>query len=108
MDSSLVGSILQSAGSGTAIIVVLLLLGIISPKAYTTRVEAESDKWYKAWEDSSGEVSHDRVPAIPQVSDRGGECDDGDADGGGGVAVRVRRAPATRPPDPRDRTHADD
>jgi len=56
MDSSLVGSILQSAGSGTAIIVVLLLLGIISPKAYTTRVEAESDKWYKAWEDSRSEV----------------------------------------------------
>jgi len=56
MDSSLVGSILQSAGSGTAIIVVLLLLGIISPKAYTTRVEAESDKWYKAWEASRGEV----------------------------------------------------
>jgi len=56
MDSSLVGSILQSAGSGTAIIVVLLLLGIISPKAYTTRVEAESDKWYKAWEDSRSEI----------------------------------------------------
>ena len=56
MDSSLVGSILQSAGSGTAIIVVLLLLGIISPKAYTSRVEAESDKWYKAWEDSRSEI----------------------------------------------------
>jgi phosphoenolpyruvate-protein kinase (PTS system EI component) len=56
VDSTLVGSILQSAGAGTAIIVVLILLGIISPRSYVTRVEAEADKWYKAWEASRTEV----------------------------------------------------
>jgi len=56
VDSSLIGSILQSAGAGTAIIVVLMLIGIISPKSYTDRVEAEADKWYKAWEASRTEV----------------------------------------------------
>ncbi len=56
MDSTLVGSILQSAGAGTAIIVVLILLGIISPRSYTVRVESEADKWYKAWEASRAEV----------------------------------------------------
>lgn len=52
----LTGSILQSAGAGTAIIVVLLLTGVISPKSYTERVEAESAKWYEAWEASRKEV----------------------------------------------------
>ena len=56
VDSTLIGSILQSAGAGTAIIVVLILIGIISPKSYTDRVEAEADKWYKAWEASRTEV----------------------------------------------------
>ncbi len=56
MDSTLVGSILQSAGAGTAIIVVLILLGIISPRSYTVRVESEAEKWYKAWEASRAEV----------------------------------------------------
>src|SRR5215468_4428833 len=56
VDSSLIGSILQSAGAGTAIIVVLMLIGIISPKSYTDRVEAEADKWYKAWDESRAEV----------------------------------------------------
>jgi hypothetical protein len=56
VDSTLVGSILQSAGAGTAIIVVLILLGIISPRSYITRVEAEADQWHKAWEASRAEV----------------------------------------------------
>jgi len=56
VDSTLIGSILQSAGAGTAIIVVLMLIGIISPRSYTDRVEKEADKWYKAWEESRTEV----------------------------------------------------
>lgn len=55
MDKSLIGVILSNAGVGTAIIVVLILLGILSPKNYTQRVEKEAERWHAAYEASRTE-----------------------------------------------------
>ena len=68
MDSSLVGAIFQSAGAGTAIIVVLLLLNIVSTKPYTKRVEDEADKWHAAWERSQEENAELRKAVSAQTA----------------------------------------
>jgi hypothetical protein len=50
VDTSLIGSILQNAGVGTAIIVVLVLVGVLDPARYTKAAEADRDKWHAAYE----------------------------------------------------------
>lgn len=50
IDSSIIAQILQSAGAGTAIMLILLLLGIVQPKSYVQRVEKEADQWHAAYE----------------------------------------------------------
>jgi len=67
LDQSLIGAILQSAGTGTAIIVVLLLLGIINTKSYTTRVEQEADRWHQAFEAKDAEVTELRAGLAVQA-----------------------------------------
>ena len=50
MDSSIITSIFQSAGAGTALIVVLILTGILNTKRYTDRLELEAAQWKAAAE----------------------------------------------------------
>jgi hypothetical protein len=49
-DSSILAQVLASAGSGTALIVVLILTGILNTSRYTDRVEAEGKRWKEAYE----------------------------------------------------------
>lgn len=50
IDSSYIAQIIQSAGAGTALMLILLLIGIVQTKTYTQRVEKEADQWHAAWE----------------------------------------------------------
>jgi hypothetical protein len=50
VDSTLVGAILQNAGVGCAIMVVLILTGVLDPARNTKRAEDEAAKWHTAWE----------------------------------------------------------
>ena len=50
VDSGTVSTILASAGSGTALIVVLILTGILNTSRYTDRVEAEGKRWKEAFD----------------------------------------------------------
>lgn len=50
VDSSLISTIIASAGSGTALIVVLILTGILNTSRYTDRVEAEGKRWKQAYD----------------------------------------------------------
>jgi hypothetical protein len=50
VDSSLISTIIASAGSGTALIVVLILTGILNTSRYTDRVEAEGKRWKEAYD----------------------------------------------------------
>jgi hypothetical protein len=68
VDASLIGTILQSAGTGTAIIVVLLLLGIINTKSYTDRVEKEADRWHDAYDAKNAEVTELRAELAVQAA----------------------------------------
>jgi hypothetical protein len=68
VDSSLISAVLQSAGAGTAIIVVLLLLGILSTKGYTQRVEQDAERWFAAYEASRSEVEELRKSLAVQTS----------------------------------------
>ena len=52
VDSSLIGAILQNAGVGCAIMVVLILTGVLDTARNTKRAEDESAKWYEAWQKS--------------------------------------------------------
>jgi hypothetical protein len=49
-DSSILAQVLASAGSGTALIVVLILTGILNTSRYTDRVEAEGKRWKEAYD----------------------------------------------------------
>jgi hypothetical protein len=49
-DSSLLSGILGSAGAGTALIVIMILTGILSPKRYTDRIDTEARYWKNAYE----------------------------------------------------------
>jgi hypothetical protein len=49
-DSEILTAIVQSAGAGTAIIVILLLLNLLSTRWYTRRIEGEADAWKAAYE----------------------------------------------------------
>lgn len=51
VDSSILTTVLGSAGAGTALIVVLLLTGILSTRNYTERVAKEADDWKAAYDD---------------------------------------------------------
>lgn len=50
VDSTLIGAILQNAGVGCAIMVVLILTGLLDPSRNTKRAEEEAAKWHTAWE----------------------------------------------------------
>lgn len=43
-------AILQSAGAGTAVMVLLILFGILSPRTFVQRLEREADGWQAAYE----------------------------------------------------------
>jgi hypothetical protein len=49
-DSAVLTAIVQSAGAGTAIIVVLLLLGLLVTGKSAQRTEKEADSWKTAYE----------------------------------------------------------
>lgn len=51
VDSSLITTILSSAGAGTAIIVILLLTGVLSTRNYTQRVTQDAADWKAAYDD---------------------------------------------------------
>jgi hypothetical protein len=68
VDTSLIGSILQNAGIGTAIIVVLVLLGILDPARYTKAAEADRDKWHAAYEASRAENDELRKALAAQTA----------------------------------------
>lgn len=50
IDSSMIATILSSAGAGTAIIVVLILTGILHTRADMQRVEREAEDWKTAYQ----------------------------------------------------------
>lgn len=65
VSADLIGVILQSAGTGTAIIVVLIILGVLSPKSYTARLEKEAAQWHAAFEASRAEAGEkDKIIAV--------------------------------------------
>lgn len=49
-DSSVLTQVMTSAGSGTALIVVLILTGILNTSRYTDRIEAEGKRWHQAYD----------------------------------------------------------
>ena len=49
VDSSILGTVLASAGSGTAIIVVLILSGILRTGQEVKRIEKDADNWKAAY-----------------------------------------------------------
>jgi hypothetical protein len=55
VSDTLIAAILQSAGMGTAIIVILIMMGFLDPKKYTNRLEKEADGWRTAYEASRAE-----------------------------------------------------
>ena len=67
VDATLIGTILQSAGTGTAIIVVLILIGAIAPRSYVTRVEADADRWHAAYEAKDREAGELRAALAVQT-----------------------------------------
>ena len=67
LDSSLIGAVLQSAGTGTAILVVLFLLGLVVPKSYAARVEKEADQWRAAFEAKDRELTEIRSTLAVQT-----------------------------------------
>jgi hypothetical protein len=71
VDASLIGTILQSAGTGTAIIVVLLLLGIVNTRSYTARIEQEADRWHAAYEAKDKEAAELRTELAVQAERAG-------------------------------------
>jgi hypothetical protein len=82
VSDSLIAAILQSGGIGTAIIVVLIMLGFLDPKKYTDRLEQEADRWRTAYEASRAEneelrrqtaVHADRAEVAAQVAQRATE-----------------------------------
>lgn len=50
IDSGIISAVIASAGSGTAIIVILLLTGLLATRGYTQRIEKEADGWKEAYE----------------------------------------------------------
>jgi len=42
IDSGIISAVIASAGSGTAIIVILLLTGLLATRGYTQRIEKEA------------------------------------------------------------------
>lgn len=50
IDSGIITAILSSAGTGTAIIVVLILTGILVTRQAMQRVEKDADDWKTAYE----------------------------------------------------------
>jgi hypothetical protein len=55
VSDTVISAILQSAGTGTALIVILIMLGFLDPRKYTQRLEKEADQWMTAYEDSRKE-----------------------------------------------------
>ncbi len=68
MDSALVGAILQNAGVGAAIMVVLILTGVLDPSRNTKRAEEDSQKWHDAWEKSQTENVELRLTVSAQTA----------------------------------------
>jgi hypothetical protein len=68
VDSTIIGAILQNAGVGAAIMVVLILSGIIDPSRTTKRAEEEAERWHKAWEASQAENTELRLTVAAQTS----------------------------------------
>ncbi len=54
VDSSILSTVLASAGSGTAIIVVLILSGILRTGQEVKRIEKDADNWKAAYEGERG------------------------------------------------------
>lgn len=68
-DSAIITTILQSAGAGTAIIVVLLLTGMLVTGRSAQRSEKETESWRAAYE--SERAAHQKTAAALAVaSDR--------------------------------------
>lgn len=67
MDSSVITAVFQSAGAGTALIVVLVLLGLLAPRNYIARVEREADRWHAAYTKSDEEAEELRKALAVQV-----------------------------------------
>ncbi len=65
MDSATITAIFQSAGAGTALIVILILTGQLVTQRYVRRVEQDADHWKAAY-DAEREVSaaKDRALAV--------------------------------------------
>ena len=68
MDSTIIGAILQNAGVGAAIMVVLIITGVLDPSRNTKRAEDEAERWHKAWEASQGENTDLRLTVAAQTS----------------------------------------
>lgn len=50
VDSGIITAILSTAGSGTALIVVLIILGILRTAQEAKRLEKDADDWKAAWQ----------------------------------------------------------
>jgi hypothetical protein len=50
VDSGILNAVLASAGSGTALIVILLLTGLLATKSLTERLERDAADWKSAFE----------------------------------------------------------
>ena len=68
MDSTLIGAILQNAGVGAAIMVVLIITGVLDPSRNTKRAEDESRGWRAAFEKSQEENTELRLTLAAQTS----------------------------------------
>jgi hypothetical protein len=68
VDSTIIGAILQNAGVGAAIMVVLIITGVLDPSRNTKRAEDEAKRWHDAWETSQAENTVLRLAAVAQVT----------------------------------------
>lgn len=68
MDSSLVGAILQNAGVGAAIMVVLILTGVLDPSRNTKRAEEDAQRWHDAFENCQKESTELRLTVSAQTA----------------------------------------
>jgi hypothetical protein len=67
MDAALIGAILQNAGVGAAIMVVLILTGVVDPARNTKRAEEDAQRWHSAWEKSQEENTELRMTVSAQT-----------------------------------------
>jgi hypothetical protein len=71
-DSAVLTTVLQSAGAGTALIVVLLLLGLLVTGRANDRTEREADGWKAAYD--SERAAHEKTRDMLAVANQRAEA----------------------------------